>query len=960
MSLTLSTNNNIGSVQLSTVSNTVDIAETWTINETAIMYTRAKTIEFKAEGLKPNTRYYPFFDGVDISNFCSTVNNQTSSEIYSNSIGNILGYFYLPTATFTCGSHTFKLVDSVISVTSTNGSSVYLPDPQYGSAEAKYEAIGILKQQQKQITTLTVIDAPQTPAVTTPNPIPTPLPQPPVVVYPPPQIPEPILPAIAINPPITSPALDAQNKLVIGGGCNKWYFHYTITNILTQPDYTVSSMSSTPPSIVSIQNLWPNTAEKPSVTYVQSIKISDNQWNHIFSISVNFVRLYKRTILSNTELSGVIWRTAASLKPSGLASTDIYAPYIPAGSTTPWENAGQDLSVCKFSLQSDPLAQSFYVDQNQYASGIFVTSISVYFKKVDQSCPVLLELRNMVNGIPGSNIFPGGTVVLPGYSVMQSDNASIPTTFIFDQPIYLAPKTEYCFVLKSTSLGYDVWCSRFGDIDIVSGKVIDEQPTNGVLFKSSNDSTWTPNQYEDIKYDINIANFDITAPTLVKFKPQKYTIDDGNSTPVYYDSKFTLPISYISTTEGSNLVTITIPMHGLIANNIIYIGDFPHTTFNNIPYTDFENTSFNVEYVDEDNIRIIVDTPANKSGAILIQDDPQVINTSPPISIANTTYNTAIEFNNGNNTLALNPVIDSAPIAPIPPKSITTATFDVYTNIIFDEVMLDYLGTEFANTSVDEVLYVGRGNSIAETSNQQPGTIAAININNDKQFVELSHPAILLSGHNEAATSGFGNNGLLEISMQSTDNYISPVIEMSGLSLIVKSYKIDNQGEEITDIFANKTFSSPYTSLSDKYKDELNDSTLNSEIISGLGNANAKYKSRLIKLDPSYATKRIALYVTGICPEEAALDMYIRLSNDEFTHIDRNWIWVPIYNPKSTTLDYTMPFTASVSSLTMTEWCYEYLHDEAFTVADFKIVMRSVNNSAVPKIHGIRAITNIT
>lgn len=970
MTTTISNNTNIGSIQLNTVSSTVDIAETWSINESAIMYMRPKTIEFKAEGLKPNTQYYPFFNNVDISNFCSMENGKTSSLLFSDSIGTVLGNFYLPSASFTCGSHTFKLVDAVATISSTTGESMYVPDPQYGSAEAIYEASGILKQQQKTITTLTVIDAPQTPPLPpivvppVPNPKPVPEPLPPVIIHPVPKPPEPVLPPIVISP-IYSPIIDNQNKFTMGAGCFLWYYNYTITKNVIQKDYTVTSMDSNPPSTTSIESIGvtgisggggkldPSAyAKQPKVTYVQSIKLNNTQWNHVYSITVPVVKTYKRSVRgSSSIIPPILWNIA--VKPSGLESTDFYAPYIPPGATTPWVYGGMVTANCDKQIQRDPLAQSFFIEPAQFPSGIFATSITVYFKKVDQSCPVMLELRNMINGSPGSTILPGGMVIIPGYSVMQSDNASIPTVFTFDHPIYLAPKMEYCFVLKSTSLGYDVWCSRFGEIDKITGKVIDEQPTTGVLFKSSNDSTWTPTQYEDIKYDLNIAEFDITVSSLVKLKPQLYSND---SVSFYYDTKQTLPLSFIHTTSGSTSVRINIPLHGLINNDTIYFGDFPNINLNGLSYTEFENKTFNIEYVDEDNIDIVVLNAASKTGPILITDAPQIIDNRPPITNVTTAPPIAIPFINDDNTLAISPQTPDVLNSPVPPKAITSSSFEVYTNIIINEIMLDYVGTEFSNTAIDELLYVEQGNSTASITTVQPGITETININNNKFFVELEKPALLLSKHNENA---YTNNGLLELILRSSDKYLSPIIDLNGLSLITKTYKIDNQNSEITDIFGDTTLDG-YDTLSDKYKDQLNDPTINSEIISGTGNANAKYKSRLIKLDPSTTNKRISIFVVGTCPEPAEFDVYLRLSNDEFTHIDHNWMWVPLENPKSSSIDYTMKFNPSVTASTMTEWNYEYVHTESFNTADIKIVMRSTNNSVTPKIYSIRAITNAT
>ena len=49
-----------------------------------------------------------------------------------------------------------------------------------------------------------------------------------------------------------------------------------------------------------------------------------------------------------------------------------------------------------------------------------------------------------------------------------------------------------------------------GEIDISGDRTISEQPYAGVLFKSQNASTWTADQYEDLKFIVNRAEFSNT------------------------------------------------------------------------------------------------------------------------------------------------------------------------------------------------------------------------------------------------------------------------------------------------------------------------------------------------------------------------------------------------------------------------------------------------------------------
>ena len=46
-----------------------------------------------------------------------------------------------------------------------------------------------------------------------------------------------------------------------------------------------------------------------------------------------------------------------------------------------------------------------------------------------------------------------------------------------------------------------------GEVDLITKKLNDKQPTLGSLFKSQNARTWTPSQFEDMKFKLNKAKF---------------------------------------------------------------------------------------------------------------------------------------------------------------------------------------------------------------------------------------------------------------------------------------------------------------------------------------------------------------------------------------------------------------------------------------------------------------------
>lgn len=165
----------------------------------------------------------------------------------------------------------------------------------------------------------------------------------------------------------------------------------------------------------------------------------------------------------------------------------------------------------KCSNGRDPLAQSFYVEEK---SGIFVTSVDVYFRSKDSTLPVIVQLRPMQLGLPTEKIYPFSEVVVDSKDINVSDDATVPTRITFKSPVYLTGEEYHSLVLASASNEYTVWISRLGEIDISSTNEVESrqilvttQPLLGSLFKSQNGLTWNPSQYEDLKFVLNRALF---------------------------------------------------------------------------------------------------------------------------------------------------------------------------------------------------------------------------------------------------------------------------------------------------------------------------------------------------------------------------------------------------------------------------------------------------------------------
>ena len=153
----------------------------------------------------------------------------------------------------------------------------------------------------------------------------------------------------------------------------------------------------------------------------------------------------------------------------------------------------------------DPLAQSFLVEDE---TGVFLTSCDVFFRsKDDMDIPVVFQLRTMINGSPGARILPFSEIVLDPNDIQTSADGSIATNIQFKAPVYVEGGTEYAVCLASNSTKYSVYISRIGENDLLTDTFISNQPYLGSLFKSQNASTWEPSQWEDLKFTLYRADF---------------------------------------------------------------------------------------------------------------------------------------------------------------------------------------------------------------------------------------------------------------------------------------------------------------------------------------------------------------------------------------------------------------------------------------------------------------------
>ena len=211
----------------------------------------------------------------------------------------------------------------------------------------------------------------------------------------------------------------------------------------------------------------------------------------------------------------------------------------------------------------DPLSQTFTVDED----GAFLTSVDLFFARKDPNENLVVEIRTVELGQPTTQLVQDfARVVVSPDDIQTSTNGEVATNVTFPSPVFLEAEQEYALVLGvSQSIQYEVWISRMGDKTVntqslpdAESVVVTRQYTRGSLFKSQNGSIWTASQYEDLKFKLYKAAFN-DEPGTVFFYNSPMETRSGNFERLLPNSIKTLPrklkVGITTTSDTDSLLT---------------------------------------------------------------------------------------------------------------------------------------------------------------------------------------------------------------------------------------------------------------------------------------------------------------------------------------------------------------------------------------------------------------------
>ena len=593
----------------------------------------------------------------------------------------------------------------------------------------------------------------------------------------------------------------------------------------------------------------------------------------------------------------------------------------------------------------DPLAQSFFINDE---GGAYITSIDLFFATKDNTVPVLLDIRTVENGAPSNLVVPGTSTSVAAKDINTSLDASVPTKFKFKNPVYLSSSSDYVFVIRTTVRSYNVWVSRLGEADVTTGLVIDKQPYVGVLYKSTNQSIWTPDQYEDIKFVINRAQFQ-TNQTYTAVLPNK---------PIKDQQLIKNPLTFSS---GNSTVKVFQPNHGMhqVQNQVTLSGIASDTSLAQLDQTiaadattitinDVTGASFAPSTVEGWNKIDGLVVSSTNPGYIKIDDEiisysgisgsslTGCIRGANSTTASNHEANAAVQcfqlngiiLSELNKTHAITNVIslDEYEIVVQSAANSSKQTggpgVRASRNIQYESMTPNFNIFTPANTTSSISTTTISGTSISSPGNVQQSFIerSAETVENRVENI-MNEPKLVLSQTNENAFRG-GQRGSLTtvISMSTTNDRLSPLVDLDGSSITTISNRLN------------------------KEVDDNGDLDLTSEL-TPFGGKHSAYITKKVVLETSATSVKVLFDAIRNTSNEIKVFVKIKGDSTPGSFEDMNYVEIPaVTYPTSATKKEFRAFDFEIKSL------------KEFQEFSVKVVMTGTDQSAVPKLRNFRAL----
>lgn len=614
--------------------------------------------------------------------------------------------------------------------------------------------------------------------------------------------------------------------------------------------------------------------------------------------------------------------------------------------TTEGEEGDGDVAN-DFGGYTDPIAQTFTISKEHSTDSVVMLSkMRLFFNKKNTAGKgVTVQIRNTVNGYPGPNVIPFGSVHLKNSQINANDtSASTATTIDFKAPIALKVGHDYCFVVIPDGNDPDflLWTSKTGGTDVDRGIAVTKDSHNGTLFTSTNNKAWTPYQDENIKFALHKGQYastgtinlairkneflDLSAVTGAFKMNEKIGLLLANSVGTVNVSDSSLIVTGDSTNfthinSGdyiayyANTSVIDVVRVDSANTTAITLSDYPKYANTSTKY--FKTTVGDLAYWDKSSKYVLENSSASSSVAYYYDDSASANTTAYSYFQAGDTV-----FGETSGATATIDEVVNQNISYIQPNMYKSNT--AKTNVKFNAFRL-------TNTA---------GNNYA--SNEYVAT-------NDNMY--LNKQATIIKSRSNEVVDGTSSSLVLQATLSSSSVDSTPVLDYGISNISAYEFIVNNDSTDETDA-------------------------------AGEGAAASKYISRTVTLAEGFDADDLKVFVTGYRPPSTDIEVYARFQNIADPREVDNVVWTKLDITGSSNvyssanklndfreLEYTIP--AAYNSAIITDGpaalnrdnneILRYV-DNAGTVYDkyrvftIKVVFKSSSHKIVPRMKDIRAI----
>ena len=156
--------------------------------------------------------------------------------------------------------------------------------------------------------------------------------------------------------------------------------------------------------------------------------------------------------------------------------------------------------------------------------------------------------------------------------VAITEDASVPTKFVFPAPVYMLPDTWYGFTCRAPETKkYEMYTSKLGENILGTTTRVIEQPNLGSMFSSQDGGLWTEDQMVDVKFNVYRAEFEAGAVGRVTLQNAPIETQTLTYDPIEVSSEPAANADDTAFGTNPRIIKFVAQHHGLVPGDYVAI-----------------------------------------------------------------------------------------------------------------------------------------------------------------------------------------------------------------------------------------------------------------------------------------------------------------------------------------------------------------------------------------------------